>query len=81
MIIYIFQVVDGFKNNEEQLKKYVEEYKLKLSKSVIYFTIHFTNYMVSLDRGIYFGELKGGLGRMHDQEESGEMETLQNCVF
>ena len=44
MIIYIFQVVDGFKNNEEQLKKYVEEYKLKLSKSVIYFTIHFTNY-------------------------------------
>ena len=30
--------------------------------------------MVSLDRGIYFGELKGGLGRMHDQEESGEQE-------
>ena len=33
--IYVLQVVDGFKNNEEQLKKYVEEYKFKLSKSVI----------------------------------------------
>merc|ERR1719383_1532270 len=26
-------VVEGFKNNEEQLKKYVEEYKMKLKKS------------------------------------------------
>lgn len=27
------QVVEGFKNNEEQLKKYVEDYKAKLKKS------------------------------------------------
>jgi len=27
------QVVEGFKNNEEQLKKYVEDYKTKLKKS------------------------------------------------
>jgi hypothetical protein len=26
--------VDGFKKNEEELKKYVEEYKIKLRKSV-----------------------------------------------
>jgi hypothetical protein len=29
-----FKIVDGFKKNEEELKKYVEEYKIKLRKSV-----------------------------------------------
>ena len=32
----VVQVVEGFKSNEEKLKKYVEDYKEKLKKSVIY---------------------------------------------
>ena len=35
-ISLIYQVLEGFKSNEDQLKKYVDEYKGKLKKSVIF---------------------------------------------